>query len=271
VEFAPLAICRSSSRPDVAERVPALDQDHPMFGGTREPDIHRSPGFVRARRELEGPGVARPSTDSEHQFLDREVTGVRWSLEEVPPKRDQERAIHRDGDPLKDVDVEVRGAPLDPALDHAADPGPASQLGARPPATFAHRSDLTADPDPLFIVSPPRLDRELGASDTGHDRYMFIPRASPPLISRKASIGRLRGVLWAAARSLVEHQARHGGRIGSADGRGARRNPANEHGACAARMMGGQWRRTGDDWRRPAAPRGGPGQAVSPRSASQSW
>jgi hypothetical protein len=187
LEFGPFPIRRPRRRADVAERIPALHEEHPAPRGGRETDIYRPPWLAGPRWQLERPGIAGPAPEAKNEFLNRSVAGVRRWLEGVPPECDDRRPAESDPDALEDIKVEVGDTAFDPALDHPADPRPSGQLRARPTPALAHGPNLAADPSPLILVSPGRLDRELGASDTGHDRHMFIPRSSPALTNDLAT------------------------------------------------------------------------------------
>jgi hypothetical protein len=118
------------------------------------------------------------------------MASVHWSLKDIPPERHEQRAAQRDTDSLKDLEVEVRCASFDPALDHPADPRSSRKLRPGPPAALAHSVDLDTDPSPLFLVASSRVDRELRTSDPGHDRHMFIPTASPVLTCGRRALRR---------------------------------------------------------------------------------
>ena len=66
--------------------------------------------------------------------------------------------VQRDADALEDVEVEVRLAAFDPALDHPADACASRQFRPCPAAALAHRPDFAADTDPLLTVPVGRLD-----------------------------------------------------------------------------------------------------------------
>ena len=153
------------------------------------------------------------------------------ALEDVASEGDDHRAIHRHADPLEDVEVQVGDPTLNAAFHHPADTSATGECGAGPATTLAHRTDLVADPDALFLVPPSRLDRELGASDAGHDRHMFIRGAS----SWVSCGGRpISAAGWAALdgrRTLGVHQRRQ---------RGMRRGRAARTASATAEMN--MWR-----------------------------
>lgn len=153
-----------------------------MLGFGNQADIDGPPRFDGSGRKFERSVVSGRTTKTKDEFLHGQVAGVCRQIQDVAPERDDQWSIHGGVDPLEDIEIQVRDPTFHAALDHSPDAGTPGQVGTRPPAALAHGPDLATDPDPLVRVPSGRLDRKLGASHTGHDRHMFIPRPSSRLI-----------------------------------------------------------------------------------------
>jgi hypothetical protein len=83
--FGPLAVRAPDRRTEVAERVPALDEDQDAGSIVTEPDVGRTAGIRWPGPELEGAAVAGSAANSHHELLDREMSGVGRLLTGVAP------------------------------------------------------------------------------------------------------------------------------------------------------------------------------------------
>jgi len=83
---------------------------------------------------------------------------------------------------LQGFEIRIRNAPFDSAFNHATQSGALRKFRARQPTPLAKGLDLRADPCPLFAGAALSLDGQSRTPDARHDQYMFISRASLPLI-----------------------------------------------------------------------------------------
>ena len=169
LELRRLAHGRASSRADVAEGVPALSEDHDPANRAR-PGRHRSSATarlavspVRRRRCSRSPAPSR-----EDELLHGEMSGVRWMLERIAPKRISSGRSKCDADALERVDIESRRRALDPPDHMPADPGPIRQLVLGPVPALPRLPDFAAELGALLPSPPGGLDREPDSPRAAH-------------------------------------------------------------------------------------------------------
>jgi len=128
--------------------------------------------------------------------LYREVAGIcRWLRGVTAAEGHDQGPIERDRDPLQGIEIRRTNPTLDPAFDHPSEACPRRKFDARPAATLTDRLDLRTDPCLLFPAAALGLDCKRGSSDAGHDRPMFIRRASLAISCGKALAGARAGPL----------------------------------------------------------------------------
>jgi hypothetical protein len=154
-----------------------VDESPPTLTG--KPDVRGAPRLSRPSRQFEGSVVAGSSTEAKDEFLHGEVGGIARRLYGIASAEGHhERSSEGERDALQRLEVRVRGAALDPALDHPPEPSHLRELSARQTAAFSQLLHLAADPRPLLARPSVGFDGDLRSSDARHDRHMFIRRAS---------------------------------------------------------------------------------------------
>ena len=239
LQVRPLAVGRTSRRTDIADGVPAFDEDHPpMRRARQQADVDRAPWFDRPRRQLEAiRRIPDRSTEPKDEFLDREVAGVGWAHrgcraerddQRVDPSRPRSAGGHRDpgsSSPRSTRHSTIRPMPARGPGRCASSRGARASCGSSPPirtrwsvfrrvASTASWERLT----PGMIATCPFPGLHRGLSDGRSGQAARAPRSAGDahgLCSRFEAPGSDSPAWLERARS-----------------------PRNEHGACA----GVRWR-----------------------------
>lgn len=183
LEFRLLPRARASRHTHIADDVPALDMDEPAVGVRSQADISGTPRLGGAGGQLERARVASCTSESQHEFLDGQVPGVRRCLRRVAASEGHDQwPIERDREALQRVQVRIADAPFDPAFDHASEAGPPSQLDPGPPSSLPHCLDLGPEVREQLAVATVQVQGSLRTSDARHDRAMFNHGPSLALI-----------------------------------------------------------------------------------------
>ena len=176
--------------PDIADRVPALNDEEPAAGVVHERDVDAASWIRGAGPELDLALVAVRTGQPQDQLLEHEVAGVGRLLQRVAAEGHHEWHAEREPDALPGVD---RQAAAESAL-RAADrrttqPNPATNGRLRQRSSQACRASRRAERGELLAPAYVRLDGELGSATARHDRTMLIPGAYPPLSRLRLPVG----------------------------------------------------------------------------------
>jgi hypothetical protein len=174
--FGALPLTGSRRATDIADRVPALDQDQQPPAIVPQTDIGRPPWLGWAGRELERPDERCSPTKTKDEFLDGEVARIGGFLKPVALQPDDEWPADGERQPLPRVEGVAATEPtLDRTLGRSRDPGDVRYLLLCRATTMPSRSHLAPEASQLFQVAPVRFGREFSSLDLGHDRCMVAP------------------------------------------------------------------------------------------------
>jgi hypothetical protein len=178
LEVGELAVGRSTRRPDVSERVPALGQDQRSPPVVSQADVPGAAGIRRPGRKLERTGVVASPAEPENQVLDLQVRGVRDILDGITRRFEAKVPVHGCEGPLPDVHRQAAApAALHQADRRLRDTDRFGELLLRHPPPQAGATKLTSEAGHGFLVAPRRL---------GHQARSPAPRHIAAMIAGSA-------------------------------------------------------------------------------------
>jgi hypothetical protein len=149
--FGELAVRAPDSGADVAERVPAFDQDEQPRSIVSETHVGRAARVRRTSRQLERAVVAGSPAQAQHELLDREVAGIGGFLARVASQLDPHRSIHGEGEALPGVEgVAAASAALDRSDRGSAKPDSRTNLSLGQTPSTPGGTQLPAEPGHLL-------------------------------------------------------------------------------------------------------------------------